>query len=216
MILSQAVEKFDGFFGRLPLFSDSDDRLIKHSLVEGYMFLPQLKQIRLDVFPRKGMAKDKYLEYIPFTWTGCNNLNRNSLSNRVIWDMMIISMLNYQADEYMEDVVAQLQEPELGAVEKMICRLCGVSSQKQAMNGCHTQGSTQSQDFELQDNGKDEVILTPERNGDTPNSPLSKIETCLSRFINHVLEHPASPSAPSAIRSLLAFELSKFLLAHLA
>ena len=216
MFLSAAVEKFDSFFGRLPLFSESDDRLVKHSLVEGYMFLPQLKQIRLDIFPRKGMAKDRYLEYIPFTWTGCNNLNGNSLSNRVIWDMMIISMLNYQADEYMEDVVAQLQEPGLEAVEKMVGRLCGVSMQQQATNGCHTRDATQSQDFDLQDEDKDDVILTTEANGGTPGSRLAKIETCLSRFINHVLEHPASLSAPSAIRSLLAFELCKFLLAHLA
>ncbi|KAL9107341.1 MAG: hypothetical protein Q9187_008442 [Circinaria calcarea] len=129
---------------------------------------------------------------------------------------MIISMLNYQADEYMEDVVAQLHEPGLEAVEKMVCRLCGVSTQKQATNGYHTRDATQSQDFELQDKDRDGVILTTETNGDTPGSCLSKIETCLSRFVNHVLEHPASLSAPSAVRSLLAFELSRFLLAHLA
>ena len=43
------------------------------------------------------------------TWTGCNNLGDHT-SNIILVDMMTISMLNYQADEYMEAVIARYYE----------------------------------------------------------------------------------------------------------
>ena len=75
--------------------------------MEGYLFLPQLREMRLDIFPRTGMEDDKYFEYIPFTWTSNSILDNKFLSSKTLLDMMIISFLNYQADEFMEAVVGR-------------------------------------------------------------------------------------------------------------
>ncbi|KAI2609366.1 uncharacterized protein GGS25DRAFT_212471 [Hypoxylon fragiforme] len=56
------------------------------------------------------MATDKYFALIPFTWTACNNRPLTFASTSLLFKTMIISFLNYQADEYMEGVVT----PNLG------------------------------------------------------------------------------------------------------
>ncbi|PWY74297.1 hypothetical protein BO70DRAFT_398626 [Aspergillus heteromorphus CBS 117.55] len=61
------------------------------------------------------MTGDQYLEYIPIAWSSVNTALGFPLTSRTLWDMMVISMLNYQADENMESVVASprhLSEPD--------------------------------------------------------------------------------------------------------
>ena len=66
-ISPHVIAKFSQFFSHIPLFLQKTDQKLKTSLIENYLFLPQFKQVKLDIFPRKEMAEDKYLEYIPFT-----------------------------------------------------------------------------------------------------------------------------------------------------
>ena len=100
-----SVAKFVKFYSKTPLFSTIAPWKLRASLIEGYLFLPQLKKMRLNIFPRNGMDEDNYFEYIPFTWTANNNFNKTFLSTESLREMMVISFLNYQADEYMEAVV---------------------------------------------------------------------------------------------------------------
>ena len=65
----KSVTKFAQFFSHLPLFSQGpvSSWNIAASLVESYLFLPQLRRIKSDVFSHSEKAESKYLEYIPFT-----------------------------------------------------------------------------------------------------------------------------------------------------
>lgn len=99
------VFKFAKFYSMLPIYSSTPEWLLRASLIEGYLFLPRLKQMRHALFPRDNMAEDKYFEYIPFTWTGANNRDGAFMNAKFLFDMMVVSFLGYQVDEYMETVV---------------------------------------------------------------------------------------------------------------
>ncbi|KAK8015189.1 hypothetical protein PG990_008485 [Apiospora arundinis] len=86
-----------------PLFSAIPEWEIQASMVESVLFQPMLYARRLDIFPRKDMEDDtKYFDIIPFTWTSCNNRQRAFASTSFLYEMMVISFLNYQADEFLE------------------------------------------------------------------------------------------------------------------
>ena len=90
-----AITKFSNFFSKLPLFSSwHNDWKLRSILIESRLFQSRLRAIRLDIFSREQMAEDKYLEYISFTWLGCNALGK-LVHFTVLWEMMLVSMLNY-------------------------------------------------------------------------------------------------------------------------
>lgn len=116
----KSVFKFAKFYSMLPIYSSTPEWLLRASLIEGYLFLPRLKQMRHALFPRDNMAEDKYFEYIPFTWTGANNRDGAFMNANFLFDMMVVSFLGYQVDEYMETVVGgkafEHRLPEVHAV----------------------------------------------------------------------------------------------------
>jgi hypothetical protein len=116
----KAINKFSQFFGQLPLYKNVSQWKLQASLIEGYLFLPILKSVRLDIFLRSGMEEDKYLEYIPFTWTGANNRDSTYLTAAYLHEMMVLSMLTYQCDEYMEAVAGRHFEHRLDDVRNVI------------------------------------------------------------------------------------------------
>jgi hypothetical protein len=206
------VSKFTKFFSQIPLFASEPEWKIHASLIEGYLFLPRLRRIRLDVFPRKDMAEDNYLEYIPFTWTGCNNKGA-FLEADLLWDMMFISMLNYQADEFMETVVGTHFSYDQVPIQQLIQRLCA------------PQPDTTSCKFTLSENdaiftfNSDRLLNgsapTPPQSGYNSPTALTSIESTLRRFTTHVLQHPRILSASHSSQRHLAGHLCAFLLAHL-
>lgn len=124
-ITTTPVDKFLQFFSRLPLFVQEPRWRLRASLTEGYLFLPQLKRRSREIFLKTDMAEDKYLEYIPLTWTTVNNLKQCPLSASNLHEMMVVSMLNYQVDEFMEAVVGKYYKdrlPQVGHVIRELCR----------------------------------------------------------------------------------------------
>lgn len=66
----------------------------------------ELRNIQLKIFSEIGRTKvHKYVEFIPLTWISCNHLHDSGVSISVLWEMMTISMLDFQADVYMESFV---------------------------------------------------------------------------------------------------------------
>lgn len=106
-IPEKKISEFVRFYSMIPLFAKMPRWKLRAALIEGYLFLPQLSEKRLEIFPRTEMEEDKYFEYIPFTWTACNNRDNTFVCNKTLKEMMIISFLNYQADEFMEAVVGR-------------------------------------------------------------------------------------------------------------
>lgn len=72
------------------------------------------------MFSSEGFEKDRYFASIPMFWTVANNFKGSFVCADYLFDMMTISFLLYQADEFMEspDVVECALEIEarIGAI----------------------------------------------------------------------------------------------------
>ena len=89
------ITKFSSFFSKISMFSHwHNGWKLRSLIIESRLFLPRLRAMRLNIFPREEMAKDRYPGYIPFTWLGCNALSK-PVHPTILWEMMLISMLNY-------------------------------------------------------------------------------------------------------------------------
>ncbi|KAM4055508.1 ent-kaur-16-ene synthase [Hirsutella rhossiliensis] len=90
------------------LFSAVPEWQIRASLLESSLFIPLLRAQRLEVYARDEtrVTEDKYLNIIPFTWVGCNNRCRIFASASFLYDLMLLSLLGYQTDEFIETIAA--------------------------------------------------------------------------------------------------------------
>ncbi|KAI0395381.1 Copalyl diphosphate synthase [Xylariaceae sp. FL0594] len=184
------------FFRQTPLFSSIPRHEIQASYIEAKLFQPLLRRRRLLVFPRKDMEEDKYFDLIPFTWTACNNRKRVFSSTTYLFEMMIISFLNYQADEFMEAVAGQEYSDDLEALHRLIDDIV-LGNSKGGKNGhVATNGEAKSPPHFKQ------TTTTNEAAG-----PLTK-------FVDYVLQHPSVERASSWSRKVLREELGVFLHAH--
>ncbi|KAI9148470.1 Copalyl diphosphate synthase [Paramyrothecium foliicola] len=103
-----------------PLFATTPEWQLKASIAEAFLFQPLLRQRRLEIFPRTHMEPDKYFDLISLTWTTCNNRLSAFASTEFIYEMMVISFLDYQVDEFMEGVVALEFKDEMDVLRKLI------------------------------------------------------------------------------------------------
>lgn len=214
------VAKFSKFFARIPLLKEEPTWKLQSSLIEGYLFLPRLRRIRLEVFPRKDMQEDKYLDYIPFTWTVCNNKDGGPLEPDLLWDMMVISMLNYQADEFME-TIEDIQSPDTQAIVKNIINNLNVPARRESPSGSTTSGeiseSSDGEQVPFSSDGAPSKSSNPSLEKDDYQRPpiVVSTEATLRKFTNHVMHHPRIITASPESLAHLSNQLRKFLLAHL-
>ena len=212
---TEELLQFAQFYSSLPLFQNhpKSSQTILCSLVEGCSFYGQLKDMSNSIFPRSGMTKDNYLKYIPFTWTSCNNM-RKAIDTQSLLDMMCLSVLNFQVDEYMESVVGTKLSNSLDQVEEIIRRIFAPSAWLKARK----RRSSSTGHTEVLDSH----IITPpgskddEHDSESTATLLYGVEEVLRKFTDHVLEHPKVIKSPPTARQLLRFELKEFLLGHMA
>ncbi|MCJ1397653.1 hypothetical protein MMC11_000849 [Xylographa trunciseda] len=200
------LTKITKFFSVLPLFSKELVWKLKASVLEGSMFIKQLKSARLEIFREPLGAENKYLEFIPCTWTVMNNCNALFLSTNILWDMMQVSMLDFLVDEYMESTVAQLPEEGINSLGHIIRSLCH-ESEAQAKK-------SRKRTYSEHSNGDIAKVCVPSANRDSY-SHIIKIKVTLRRYIRWVLNHPRVTSASQSDQAHLRGELQAFLLAHL-
>ncbi|KAM0138594.1 hypothetical protein ACHAP3_003458 [Botrytis cinerea] len=174
------VQRFTKFFSKLPIFSQVSEWAIQVSII-GHQLLPRLNKARHMVFPHKNMAEDSYLEYIPITWTICNNYSGAFLSNKLLWDIMIVSMLNYQVDEFMEAAVHDKFKNDLESAKCMIRRIAVQSKGKFYGKPTPTEFNHSEAVIHADD------LETEGINGDDANHDM---ETILRRFLSHILSNP--------------------------
>ncbi|KAI0470312.1 terpene synthase family protein [Xylaria cf. heliscus] len=123
------MASYVALFRATPLFSNIALWELRASFIEATLFQPMLESLRLETFPREGMEVDKYFGIIPFTWTASNNRSRTFLSTTIIYKMMILSFLNYQADEYMEVVAGPKYRNNLHDLRAIIYQLLADDTQ---------------------------------------------------------------------------------------
>ncbi|KAK6950529.1 hypothetical protein Daesc_008857 [Daldinia eschscholtzii] len=202
------MKNMANFYSHLPLLQSLSETTMAFVIHEAVMYFNRLRQVRLNVFPRDVMAvsADDYLEYIPVAWTTINAVNGFALSGDEMWEMIMISMLNYQVDEYMESVVARLDEPSsqlLGMIGTEI---------RHSKPLLPTNSSPQSVTFQPT------VFSTSQSDSGSPPRSLAfeDVVEVLSKYIRHVKWHSALMKSPETAQLCVIQELQKFLLAHIA
>ncbi|KAK3945231.1 terpene cyclase [Diplogelasinospora grovesii] len=222
MDVHMAPAKMAGYvqlFRQTPLFSSVPKWQVWLSVFEASLFMPLLRARRLEVFPRKGMEKDKYFEIIPFTWTSCNNRSRTFASTSFLYDMMVISFLNYQADEFMEAVAGPAFLGNLSGLRRLIDGLFSAEDTAEAVtvNDTNDRDGSDS-DSGVSMNGKESASENvAEIDMATQDAKQEEdVGIPLRRFVSHVLSHPSILNASSWDRATLRRELRIFLLAHVS
>ena len=198
--LGETRSQYTALFRKLPLCSGTPEWLLDASITESYFFQLRLEALRPHVFPLNDEAKPKYLAFIPITWIAAKNTCRSSSSNDALMQMMIISMLVYQADEYFEATIASQFPHDLQQVRDIINSLC----QEYPRDTNPNSGSMGMS--ETNGNG------APASKIEVPN--LLEVELILSAFVNYVLTHPKVTHAPCSTQKELRKMLGTFLLAH--
>ncbi|KAF2661052.1 Ent-kaurene synthase [Lophiostoma macrostomum CBS 122681] len=114
------ASKLGSLFQSLPLFKriPNRDLVLKCASIEGLKLMPYLEEKRLSIFTRSGLHAEKYLTTIPVAWTACNIMLGFPLSNNVLIEMLIVSMLNFQVDEFIESTCCLSKGPM--GVERVI------------------------------------------------------------------------------------------------
>ena len=213
------VSRFTQFYGKLPLFESLDTWKIHFALVESYLFLPLLKKVRLNIFPREKMEEDKYFEYIPFTWVASNNIHQTCMPNNLLYEMMVISFLNYQADEYMETAVGRDCASDLAGIRRSVQRLFDPASPSDKTGDGN--GPSLGENLSLGANKRKRLHEDTEAEIDHVSITLASDEdrvrnvgSVLKKFVDHVLQHPAIAKASEYDIHRLKAELKTFLMAH--
>ena len=191
--------KLPEFFKSLPLFANHlrGNELLALSCVEACSLGFRMRKAELDIFPHMGNASEDYLEYIPFITTSCNYLG-HPVSTQTMLDLILLSLLNYEVDHYMETVVGALAHDEIESTRISIHHLCQQNFQQQP-------GRKNQREESLE--------LLPEKS--LEKGCVANVEEILSRFVHHVLNHPSVLQSSNFLRRHLGHELETFMLAHI-
>ncbi|ORY05489.1 hypothetical protein BCR34DRAFT_590903 [Clohesyomyces aquaticus] len=208
-----AVPKSDllSLFGVLPLFSHmpSRDRTLRLALQESTAFLPFLKAIRTSIFPRTGMANEKYLNVIPLAWVACDYMSPLPLVPNLLLEMMEISMFNYQADEYLETALLGSGEREIRFMRNIVDLVCGNLPVEPP---CALSVDQPSRKRKLEHHSSD---LAPQSDDVPSQSTLGSTQTILLAFVHRVLDSPFLVQASSSRRKEVQKGLTHYLHAQI-
>ncbi|KAG5795389.1 hypothetical protein H9Q69_005586 [Fusarium xylarioides] len=191
---SSDLEQYMRLVRKTALFSPLDEWELRASIVESSFFVPLLQAQRVEIYPRDKIKidEDKYLSIIPFTWIGCNNRTRTFASNRWLYDMMYLSLLGYQIDEYMEAVAG----PAFGDISLLHQTIDKIIDNTR-VNSAGANGTVS--------NG----------NGHKPESPdIAQAEDTFTRFTHSVLNHKDVLRSSSFDQDTLRQEFRTFMHAH--
>lgn len=198
--VNSAIKRAGSLLGQTILFSSFDQQLLHAAEIQACYAFQHLEKRRLDIFPRTSMGKDRYLSFIPLTWTACSMRRGGPVSLDVLKDMMILSMLNYQVDEYIEIVVGWDFTGDFRQVRHLIKSLCFTHSL--ALKTDNTRMD------------EDPISTSQKTASDGNRTVLDEIKLVLGHYISYILQHPAVVSCPADIQTRLAAEVQTFLLAH--
>ena len=185
------------YYARQSWFGNKPEWLIQASLIEGYLFLPQIRDVRYAVFPSDSFADDQHFNYIPFMWISANSIGQKLLGAEFLYQMMILSLLNRQFEEYMANVVAETFAGCMFEIEDIIQSIfqeLEMYSKDQCFCGDHSIDASRT----------------------STSTTISDVRSVLYRFISHVLNHPYVLMASIHDQAQLICELQSFLLSRVS
>ncbi|KAF2018552.1 hypothetical protein BU24DRAFT_418075 [Aaosphaeria arxii CBS 175.79] len=176
------------FFHSLPALSNAPFLQLKAGAIESSFYVTMLKTMRTDIFPvTKAKEMDKYFDYIPIMWTMSSYSKGGYVPPVLIWDISVLSMYIFLADEYMEGYVANFTTTEFAELRAGIENI-----------------------FAL-----DHCPISPFAGNATPSARVQAALEVLGKWANYHLTYP-SLAAASAVDTLnLRVESKNYLLHHI-
>ncbi|GKU11288.1 unnamed protein product [Fusarium langsethiae] len=199
VVMPAELEHYSQLVRKTDLFSSLEEWQIRSSMIEASFFMPLLQAQRVEIYLRDDarLSQDKYLSMIPFTWVGCNNRNRVFASNSWLYDMMLLSLLGYQTDEYMESVAGPMVSQGYRlhqVIDRIIdCTISGPDTTNDVVARSNNHG----------DNGYHNTSFT-----------VQDTEDSLARFTTSVLNHEKVLKSSSWDRENLHRKFRMFMHAH--
>ncbi|XDG06996.1 hypothetical protein ABKA04_006611 [Annulohypoxylon sp. FPYF3050] len=199
-VLARGIQGAMSIISRTPLFAKVETCVVKAAeSLATYVYL-SLQHQPLDIFPRSGdeQANHKYQIFTPAIWAACSMLHGNAISLSLLCEMVQFSRVMYQVDIYMESVVERKfgkDLPRVGVLIRNLFRSLRAPSH----------GKTNGQGIET-------PIYEGLASGDS--STFEDVKSTLTRLIKHVLHHHAVLKSPARLQKTLAYELERFILAH--
>jgi hypothetical protein len=196
----------------LPIFATTSFDSIALLSIEAMHASQQLKRARNTILNREDLhfSKDNYLDYISMIWLFCNHARSHVLPPRVVTEMILISLLNYQIDEFMESVVAELPTTALAALRSAVQDQCDLSSNSR--EGTADTGHLTSNDEPARKRKKLEEEASSPHN---THHSQDKVLQIVRNYISHFLQHPSVLQSPAIIRYQLSVELHNYLVAQI-
>ncbi|KAL6364112.1 hypothetical protein LRP88_02028 [Fusarium phalaenopsidis] len=205
---AQALADLDRYMRlvrKTALFSLIDDWEVRSSMIESSLFAPLLQARRVDIFPRDDvkLAQDKYLSIIPFTWVGCNNRRRTFASTSWLYDMMMLSLLGYQTDEFMEAVSGPAYAGSGALLHRDIDSIIDSVTRGSASTASKPKGELAYVNGQEKDNGHS-----------SSSSAFQSIKDPLTRFTSYVVNHKVVLRSSRWDRENLLEEFRAFMHSH--
>jgi hypothetical protein len=199
----RGMRKTGQLIAHTPLFLSTESYIMRAAEIQAGFAFCALQRKSIKIFPRTAKGDDKYMFIIPLALTASSAAQGCVFSLTILREMMVLSVLNFLADEYMEGVIEKRFSDNLDPVKSLIQQLfAGIAS---THGGNEIGGDALQFDSESKtSNGQ----LVEEQ------SSLKDVRMVLYRFIEQILHHPAVLSSPRRLQTRLAIELKTFLLAH--
>ncbi|KAF7905074.1 uncharacterized protein EAF01_005595 [Botrytis porri] len=208
------------------LFRDTKPSTFQIAEMQACFALQSLQRHPTNIFPRTAKGKDKYVFIIPLALILCAAARGCCTSLSVLYEMMVLSILNFHADEYMEGIIERYFETDLDSVRQVVRQLftdphitpqSNVANCKtKDLNNGHDEADFSVKNVGSSSNSHIDGIFDPGQKtglGDRPS--LENVKSVLSQFKRQIMEHPAVLSSPGRLQARLASNLQTFLLAHI-
>ncbi|RYP09462.1 hypothetical protein DL764_001287 [Monosporascus ibericus] len=202
---------------RTPLCSKIQPYALHAAEMQACFAMQALQQQLPNIFPRTAKGKDKYAFIIPLALTLCAEVHGCLVSLSGLYEMMVLSILNFHVDEYMEGIVERHFTEHLDVIRSIVRQIftefspCAQNGMTNGSKECMGPTSQDSEDLGTRRNG----VIQSQRDAPQDRPTFDNVRLVLHRFVAHILRHPAVVSCPTRLQTQLAFELETFLLAHI-
>ena len=217
------TKKINHLFTKLHCFQNKPAWKIQASVLEGLVFLQQLKVSQANVLAGQQPGKNEYLSFIPCSWVVVNNLEGLFLDTYLLWDMMTLTLGNFRVDEYMETTLANLSAHDIEDAKALIETLCQEPNRKRKSPSSPSDATRATPakksliaNGHAMTNGHDPTLSTTPPPPPPTTTTLSTIHATLAPYIHTLLTHPRIRPAPANTLHTLRTTLATFLSSHLS
>ena len=186
-----SVNQMSRILSNTPMLSDESGWKLKASIIEGFLFLPELRSVRGGVLRRNELKESRYLNFIACMWPCAGYLDNSFIDPFILCELMKFAHLVYEMDEYMESDIAIRLIHNSDPIKRVISRLFrnyDRSGVRPNSNGA-------------------------EMNNTAQNDAVEDEDECFSRMVSLFLTHPLVQKAHPSDQAILTQELQTFLLA---